>query len=146
MDMLTLIAASWLSAAQAPAPPPSALTSTPLLMAQAGGPPPQRGERRQRPARKDPSVLAAEIGLDAVQSEQFVAILNEQRSKHEALRERNQAQRGAAREAHQSIDEETFVRLSTVLSTEQLAKFHANRPPPPEKRRRSDGRGRGGRT
>lgn len=141
MNLLTLIAASWLSAAEAPVPTVAPIESRPLLMAQADRPPRRNA---QRPPRKDPQQLATEIGLDATQSDQFVAILNEQRSKHEALRGQGQEQREASRDAHRSIDEETFVRLSTVLNTEQLARFHANRPQRPEKRRGRGNREQGG--
>ncbi len=137
MSILTLIAASWLSAAPATVPSTAPLESKPLLIAQASSTP---RDREQRPPRKSPQELAGEIGLDAAQSEQFVAILTEQRSKHRALREQNQGQRDADRQARRSIHEETLERLSTVLSAEQLTQYEANRPT-----RRGKHRGRGNR-
>lgn len=143
MDLLTLLAASWLSATEPPQAPIA--DAQPLQLAQAGGPPRGPGRRHRRPP--DPQQLATELGLDPSQSSQFVAILTEQRGKHEALREQMRGEREAARQVHQRIDEETFTRLAGVLSSEQLARFHARRPPPPpqhERRRGPSNRGYGG--
>ena len=94
MNMLTLIAASWLSATEPPQSP-VAEAYAPILLAQAERPPrrddrgppgedrePPGGRRhhgeggRRPPPPRDPEELAQELGLDSSQSHQFVTVLS----------------------------------------------------------------------
>jgi hypothetical protein len=97
---------------------------------------PDRIGRRPPP----PAEMARQLGLDASQTAQFVAIMEEQRTKHRALHEQADADREAMRTKMDALHEETRARLGAVLNAEQLARFEELRPrppgPPPERRER----------
>jgi hypothetical protein len=87
------------------------------------------GKHQRGPA---PEEIAARLGLDSDQTEQFTTIMQEQHDKQraqgEALREQGVSRRSdEARAAHKAIREETRQRLSGVLNPEQLEKLESMR-------------------
>ena len=94
---------------------------------------------RRPPPPPPPSEMAQKLGLDATTTTKFVAILEEQRTKHRALHDAAETDRAAMRQKMDALHEETLARLKTVLNADQIARFEALRPKPPGP---GDGQGR----